>query len=81
MLSFHSLTANESVLSWWFRDKNASLIVDETLSVSLTLTDDYRAWEIFISGKNLTNIILVIVGYMLNLHCGGCVEGNHDHRL
>jgi len=44
------LTANVSVLRWWFGDKSSRLVLTETLQVELTLASDHRYWEIRISG-------------------------------
>ena len=54
-------TANVSVLSWWFKDKDAGLVVDDSLRTSLTLSDDDRIWEIRISGlERLVHMAMVI---------------------
>jgi len=41
---------NVSVLRWWFEDKSAQLIVNESLRVQLSLATDQRFWEIQLSG-------------------------------
>ena len=43
-------TANVSVLRWWFEDKSARLIINESLRVELALAADQRFWEIRLSG-------------------------------
>ena len=45
--------ANESVLAWWFRNKSACLITDQTLKTDLSLSKDGRLWLINISGLTL----------------------------
>jgi len=51
--------ANESVLRWWFRDKLASLVVDDSLIVAMASNDDEQArWTIYISGTGLSPCLI-----------------------
>ncbi|ELU02155.1 hypothetical protein CAPTEDRAFT_226427 [Capitella teleta] len=43
--------ANISILSWWFRDKEPYLIIDDTLTATLSLSPDNRVWEILLAGR------------------------------
>jgi len=43
-------TANVSVLRWWFEDKSARLVINESLRVELAPATDQRFWEIRLSG-------------------------------
>jgi len=46
--------ANESVLRWWFRDKMASLILDDSLVVKIMSNDAENVqWTIYISGIDI----------------------------
>jgi len=47
------VTANVSVLRWWFEDKPARLVINDSLRVELALTTDHRFWKIRLSGTTI----------------------------
>lgn len=49
-LLLRELSANVSVLRWWFEHQTAQLIVNDSLRVELTVAADQRLWQIQLSG-------------------------------
>ena len=47
------------MLRWWFEDKSARLIVNESLRVQLSRAADQRFWEIQLSGATRFSSIFV----------------------
>jgi len=50
---------NVSVLRWWFEDKSAQLIVNDSLRVQLALANDQRFWEIRLTGATYFSSVFV----------------------
>ena len=52
-----SVSANISVLDWWFKDHGPNLLRNQSLIGKLELTDDMKIWTITLRGKFISFII------------------------